>query len=232
MKVCGESVKKILVFLIIVMTIGCSSNKEMGKDEIMEVKPSKLPKVEAFQDEYTRKYMYSTKEVEEGYYLFESDTKKYTMNFPENGVVRDQIRSKDNRSESVNFVFHYSDNSLSEYNYRLVFFLKPLEDEEKAIDKMQVYPDVDFDYNKDMRKVETEDRIIYHNLIRRDLDNGGIELHLMGVIESKRIPQVIAFNAKLGIFSEEDLFSGPILDKASNEILELVKTVEFRNQTE
>lgn len=211
---------------------GCSLNKEIGKDEMMNAKPSQLPKVEAFQDEYTRKFMYSTQEVDEGYYLLDSGTEKYTMNFPEDGIVIGQIQSKDKRTESIRMLLDYKDDSLSEYNYQLGFFLKPLEEDEEAIDKMQVYPDADLDDNKDMEKIDTEDKIIYHHLIRRDLENGGIALHLMGVIEAKKIPQMISFDAKLGVFSEETLFSETILDQTYNEILELIKTVQFRNSIE
>lgn len=211
---------------------GCSLNKEIGKDEMMNAKPSQLPKVEAFQDEYTRKFMYSTQEVDEGYYLLDSGTEKYTMNFPEDGMVIGQIQSKDKRTESIRMLLDYKDDSLSEYNYQLGFFLKPLEEDEEAIDKMQVYPDADLDDNKDMEKIDTEDKIIYHHLIRRDLENGGIALHLMGVIEAKKIPQMISFDAKLGVFSEETLFSETILDQTYNEILELIKTVQFRNSIE
>lgn len=46
-----------------------------------------LPQVTAFQDEATREYMVSTEEVEPGYYLLESKTKRLRMLFPDKGKV-------------------------------------------------------------------------------------------------------------------------------------------------
>lgn len=46
-----------------------------------------LPETRAFKDEFTRKFMKSAEETEEGYYTFESKTKGYTMLFPENGRI-------------------------------------------------------------------------------------------------------------------------------------------------
>ena len=45
------------------------------------------PEVPAFEDEFTREFLPSTEEVEEGYYLFESKTGGYQMLFPENARV-------------------------------------------------------------------------------------------------------------------------------------------------
>ncbi|MCR6120145.1 hypothetical protein HXA34_17645 [Salipaludibacillus agaradhaerens] len=41
-----------------------------------------VPDTRAFQDEFTKEFMQSTKEAEEGYYTFESGTGGYTMLFP------------------------------------------------------------------------------------------------------------------------------------------------------
>src|SRR5690625_1781530 len=113
----------ILCFLSIVL-IGCISNKELNKDEIMEVRSSKLPKVRAFQDENTRNFMYSTKEVEKGYYLFEPLTEIYTMHFPEDMIVLDTLISKDSRSEITTFLYPYKMEELSERGNELELYLK------------------------------------------------------------------------------------------------------------
>ncbi|MGG3792639.1 hypothetical protein ABEU90_17590, partial [Geobacillus thermodenitrificans] len=45
--------------------------------------PKKWPDTVAFQNEYTRKFLVSPKEVKDGYYLFRSQTGGFTMLFPE-----------------------------------------------------------------------------------------------------------------------------------------------------
>lgn len=74
----SKSVKKIIMLCftlitVLVLIVGAFIfNKELNKDESKEANSFRLPKVEEFHDEYSRGFMYSTKEVEEGYYLFES----------------------------------------------------------------------------------------------------------------------------------------------------------------
>ncbi|OHR73236.1 hypothetical protein HMPREF3291_20040 [Bacillus sp. HMSC76G11] len=59
-----------------------SKEKENGKTDA-----STMPETEAIIDEFTREFMASSKEVEEGYYTFQSKTKGYTMLFPENAKI-------------------------------------------------------------------------------------------------------------------------------------------------
>ncbi|WP_273127645.1 hypothetical protein [Bacillus weihaiensis] len=52
-----------------------------------EVDSMKLPNTKAFQDEFTRSLLDSPEEMEEGYYLFESDTGGYSMLWPKDAVT-------------------------------------------------------------------------------------------------------------------------------------------------
>src|SRR5699024_6675117 len=52
------------------------------------------PDVQAFEDEFTRDFLQSTKETEEGFYPFLSGTGKYKMDFPAGGLIDDQSYSK------------------------------------------------------------------------------------------------------------------------------------------
>ncbi|MGD6793957.1 hypothetical protein [Metabacillus indicus] len=67
---------------------GCSKNS-------LPVEP--LPNTEAFKNEFTREFMKSDEETEDGFYTFESKTKGYTMLFPVNAVIStmdyEQIKS-------------------------------------------------------------------------------------------------------------------------------------------
>src|SRR5699024_4152405 len=73
------------VFTFIILFIGgCGL---MGKKDISNMDPKDLPDVTAFQDDFTREFMTSTEDVEEGYYLFESKTGGYTMWYPEEATM-------------------------------------------------------------------------------------------------------------------------------------------------
>ncbi|KEZ48959.1 hypothetical protein GS18_0216215 [Metabacillus indicus] len=79
--------KRILQFYILILlavTGGCGMSKEKDNGKANQ---EPMPETEAFQDEFTREFMKSAEEIEEGYYTFESKTKGYTMLFPENGKI-------------------------------------------------------------------------------------------------------------------------------------------------
>ncbi|WP_419882345.1 hypothetical protein ACN6MY_00490 [Peribacillus sp. B-H-3] len=77
-----------------------------GENEPVEKKPSemkeeKLPKTRAFQDEFTRGFISSTDEAENGYYTFKSKTGRYTLLFPEGGSISEESYSYvESKSES------------------------------------------------------------------------------------------------------------------------------------
>src|SRR5699024_12315518 len=55
-----------------------------------DMKEEDLPDVRAFNDEFTREFLQSTEETEEGFYPFLSKTGKYKMDFPAGGVIDDR----------------------------------------------------------------------------------------------------------------------------------------------
>ncbi len=69
------------------------------------------PDVPAFEDEFTREFMKSTKAVEEGFYLFESKTGGYTIWFPENAVTESEyyVKAGDQR-ENTSIMEVYGEN--------------------------------------------------------------------------------------------------------------------------
>ncbi|MBF0707729.1 hypothetical protein IQ283_14120 [Alkalihalobacillus hwajinpoensis] len=52
-----------------------------------KVSAEDLPDTRAMQDEFTRSFLKSTKEVEEGYYLFQSGIDRFEMYFPNSGLI-------------------------------------------------------------------------------------------------------------------------------------------------
>ncbi|MBA4536363.1 hypothetical protein H1Z61_04200 [Bacillus aquiflavi] len=76
-----------------------------------ELSPEELPQVEAFQDEFTRQFLDSTKEVKPGFYLFRSGTNGYTMLFPENAILSDKFYEVDqNHFETIGIGASFGEN--------------------------------------------------------------------------------------------------------------------------
>src|SRR5690625_6158635 len=63
--------------LVLLLIGGCNQDLE-------DADPKDLPDTIAMQDDFTREFMASAEEEEEGYYLFESKTDGYTMLYPVN----------------------------------------------------------------------------------------------------------------------------------------------------
>ncbi|MED4054448.1 lipoprotein YvcA [Niallia taxi] len=82
-----------------------ANQTQAGKEQKApkEMDANDLPKVTAFQDEATREYMVSTKEVEPGYYLLESKSKKIRMLFPEEGKYSDLLSNFSKNEEIIGF---------------------------------------------------------------------------------------------------------------------------------
>src|SRR5690625_5314088 len=72
----------LLMFLVLLFMGGCKNVK--NNQDLQDADPKDLPDTIAMQDEFTREFMASAEEEEEGYYLFESKTGGYTMFHPIN----------------------------------------------------------------------------------------------------------------------------------------------------
>ncbi|MDQ0231217.1 hypothetical protein [Metabacillus malikii] len=78
-----------------------------------EAEPKEWPKTPAFQDEDTRKMLDSTKEVQDGYYLYTSKTGGYSMLWPVDATKHSYENQKNNyemiifggSSEKENYVY-------------------------------------------------------------------------------------------------------------------------------
>ncbi|MED4054447.1 lipoprotein YvcA [Niallia taxi] len=115
--------KKALVILstLAVLLGGCGVNKEEANQTHAreeqkapnEMDSKDLPQVTAFQDEATREYMVSTKEVEPGYYLLESKTKRFRMLFPDKGkVIMSRSSYISENEENIGFNSYDEDNNI------------------------------------------------------------------------------------------------------------------------
>ncbi|MGG3792630.1 hypothetical protein ABEU90_17545, partial [Geobacillus thermodenitrificans] len=72
--------------------------------EEQKEQPKEWPDTVAFQDEYTRKFLVSPKEVKDGYYLFRSQTGGFTMLFPEEARMDEGLYEKHEKDYERSFI--------------------------------------------------------------------------------------------------------------------------------
>src|SRR5690625_6772365 len=93
--------KVVLSVFILFLLGGCNV---LGQKDISEMDPAELPDVIAFQDDFTREFMSSLDEVEDGYYLFESKTGGYPMMYQENAKMNQTYYQKyEDTLETIHF---------------------------------------------------------------------------------------------------------------------------------
>ena len=108
----------ITLSMIFILLGGCS----MFEKPIAERNPKDLPDVMAFQDEFTRGFMTSTEEVEDGYYLFESKTGGYTMWYPEDARMDDMYyQKKGEHFEAIQFGGNHDSTTDTAYYVRATY---------------------------------------------------------------------------------------------------------------
>jgi hypothetical protein len=109
----------ILAFLILILG-GCNvmnnSNSGSPKNQTNE-----LPDTLAFQDEFTRDFLASSEEVEDGYYLFESQTNGFTMLFPVNARMGRAFYQWGDYKEDIEIYEHNEDENEG-YNLRINYY--------------------------------------------------------------------------------------------------------------
>jgi len=66
---------------------GCQSTNHETESKQSETQKGELPNTRAFQDDFTRQFIKSSKETETNYYTLQSKTNQYEMLFPKNGVI-------------------------------------------------------------------------------------------------------------------------------------------------
>ncbi|TDL30935.1 hypothetical protein E2R51_16565 [Jeotgalibacillus sp. S-D1] len=79
------------------------------------MKNENLPKARVFQDPFTRQFVQSSQEVEQGYYLFESGTRKFEMMIPGEAVMDGIGYSLEGNNDYESFLLYiyHPDGSLS-----------------------------------------------------------------------------------------------------------------------
>lgn len=172
---------------------GCQMNEgnadvSQGQDEPspMDMSPEELPQVRAFQDEYTRQFMVSTEEVQEGYYLMRSELNAFTMLFPANGGIAPNFHSVDgdhyeiiifgaraeeeNVSYSVDIKYHEKSSDIILRNFRNRLGYEG-EYEEFELQDKKIY------MGKQKRDYEGSTVYMYFSYIKSKITNQGLDFY-------------------------------------------------------
>jgi len=131
------------------------------------------PEVPAFEDEFTREFLPSTEEVEEGYYLLKSKTGGYQVLFPENAKVSKV--SYERNGEGFEFLRYGNYNHVDEIavEHTLTYNIHGKENYERNLNVGLNILSQRVHYDGEYEKMETEDKYIYyaHNVHNFEANN-------------------------------------------------------------
>lgn len=136
--------------------------KEKTKENTdpMKMEEKELPKVTAFQDEFTRKFMVSTKEEKDGFYRFKSGVDGYTMLFPENAKLSEKMYSveKNKSFESIDI----SSEDSKENSFYFIKLIYQKEHDSNAVDLNLERLKGSTNYKGDFEEKDLGDKTIYY----------------------------------------------------------------------
>ncbi|WP_411334194.1 hypothetical protein ACK1LH_20575 [Metabacillus indicus] len=144
---------------LLLISSGCSKDSLPG---------DRLPDTEAFKNEFTREFMKSDEETEDGFYTFESKTKGYTMLFPVNAKIStmdyEQIKSS---YEALSYSEEVDKESIS--YFMTVNFEDSLDTDDIQIN-LGILSDVS-GYEGDYKEYKSSEKTIYFGE-KRNEENG------------------------------------------------------------
>ncbi|MGP1909422.1 hypothetical protein ACTSEZ_14755 [Metabacillus sp. JX24] len=133
---------------------GISSGSESEKTN-----PESIPETEAFKDDFTRDFIKSPDEAEEGYYTFVSKTKGYTMLFPVDATISSAAHDyQDDYFETFNFGESVDEENLSRY-FTVTYEDKPsTRDIEFNLELLTEHTG----YESEFKEIRAGDNVIYY----------------------------------------------------------------------
>ena len=94
-----RAIVQFIFFCMILFIVGCEIGNEKPITNPEKVSTEDLPDTRAMQDEFTRRFLKSTEEVEDGYYSFVSGIDRYEMYLPKSGLIGEEGYYGKNGSE-------------------------------------------------------------------------------------------------------------------------------------
>jgi hypothetical protein len=198
----------------------------LGQKDISEMDPAELPDVIAFQDDFTREFMSSLDEVEDGYYLFESKTGGYTMMYPENAKM-DQL-FYESTGDNYEYIQFGENEETNKFNY----YVRAAYDEggragepEILLDLLSTY----VNYEGEYEKIDDADVSIYFAATEYVTDSGKSTTNrFFGTVMSNNSDQSVRFIYNV-IIDNENVDNAVDLESVERNVLEIMKSIEFNS---
>lgn len=210
-----------LIFCISVLVIGgcgMTGNEKVEKEKVV----GSAPETRALQDEFTKEFLTSGEEVQEGYYQFKSKTDGFTMLFPKDGEVSSaSYERNENLYESFSFGENKEDENLAFY-YMVTYEDRPITNDVDAnLSLLSSYANYEGDYEE----FEENGHTFYYAEDVYEVD-GDKAYNYFTYIKSNNSDQAVRFFARSSCkdFAEE---CSPEQDSIKDKFLMMMKSVSF-----
>ena len=203
--------------LVLLLMGGCNQDLE-------DADPKDLPDTIAMQDDFTREFMSSAEEEEEGYYLFESKTGGYTMLYP--------VNSKQSRTyyEKVNDSYEALHFGESKKSFDVAYAIRSTYNQGKDTNDIELYLTLlsdSIDYDGEYEEIELDDKVIYFarksEKVNSNVNNA---FDFFGYIKSKDSNQGVRYIYVVTCFDEEDDCDYDF-DAVEEEVKQLMMSIKF-----
>jgi hypothetical protein len=209
----------VLSLLILFLLGGCNI---FGQEDISEMDPAELPDVIAFQNDFTREFMSSLEEVEDGYYLFESKTGGYTMMYPENAKM-DEIFYEMPGEEFEAIQFGEDENT-----NELQYFVRSIYESGSRVDDVNSLLGMlseDTNYHGEYQNIELEDKTIHFATSEYVTKSGESTSNIsFALILSNNSDQAVSI--RCNVISDDD--NNIDLEAIQNEAMKVMESIEFK----
>ncbi|GIN13474.1 hypothetical protein J26TS2_33410 [Shouchella clausii] len=221
--------KTLLAVVIAMMLGGCgqmgSSPEEEPEKTPAEMDPADLPQISAFQKDFSRQFMESTEQVEEGYYLLRSGIDAFTIYFPEEATLMENAYGSDgDHYEKLRFVY---ENDNENRGYTIDF--------QYNLGGNATRPDWKLDglrkkwsYEGEWNKIENEQSLLYYGAKQEDSGTVMIFGYNISSTEDHEEPKAIEFSQMVTCI-DESADCNLDLEKEERYVLKWVKSISFIN---
>jgi len=212
----------LLMFLVLLLMGGCKNMK--NDQDLQDADPKDLPDTIAMQDDFTREFMASVEEEEEGYYLFESKTDGYTMLYPVNSK---QSKMSYEKTEDSFEMLHFGEGKESS---DVPFYVQSTYNQGEVADRLSTQFKLLSNatgYDGEYEEIELDNKVIYFARKSSKVDsNKDNVFDFFGYIKSKDSNQGVRYVYVVTCFDEgEDCDYD--FDAVEDEAKKLMKSIKF-----
>lgn len=220
--------RKILLICISIIFLLAGCNLLSFEKDIAEMDPKDLPDVPAFQDDFTREFMASTEEVEDGYYVFQSKTGGYTMMYPGDAKMNPRYYEINNEYfESIRFGSDHEEITGDTYSVRVIYKTGKRTNDVEVL--FSVLSDM-IGYKGDYEETEFEDKIIYFATMKfAPEDMEGSSYRFFGIVKSKTSNQAVSYLYKIYCNDKQGNCNYD-MDFIEQHVKKLMNSIEFINE--